>query len=144
MAYNLAKYIARRIKPYDKLINHEIKNSMEFKDIIDNIDIEEDEIVVNFDVSSLITNVPVNRALDIIYDCLESDSESNLRCQLDLYEVTKCLELCLRSTLFIFRGGLYRQEEDVAMDSPVSPIVANLFMHSLESSAVARSSPKVW
>ncbi|CAH8645410.1 unnamed protein product [Schistosoma bovis] len=81
---------------------------MEFKNIIDTIDIQEDEILASFDVSSLLTNIPVNRALDIIYDCLESDSDLDLGCPLDPSEVIKCLELCLRSTLSIFRD-LYRR-----------------------------------
>ncbi|VDP47692.1 unnamed protein product [Schistosoma mattheei] len=119
---------------------------MEFKNLIDTINIEEDEIMVSFDVSSLFTNVPINRALDIINDCLESDLDLNLRCPLDPSEVIKCLELCLRSTLFIFRGQLYRQEEGIVMGSPVSSIVANLFMHSLETSAIAKRlcPPKLW
>ncbi|VDP77728.1 unnamed protein product [Schistosoma mattheei] len=112
---------------------------MEFKNSIDTIDIEEDEIMSRFDVSSLFTNVPINRALDIINDCLKSDLDLNLHCPLDPPEVIKCLELCLRSTLFIFRGHLYRQKEGIAIGSPVSPIVANLFMHTLETSAIARS-----
>ncbi|VDP43753.1 unnamed protein product [Schistosoma mattheei] len=119
---------------------------MEFENLIDTIDIEEDEITASFDVSSLFTNVPINRALDIINDCLESDLDLNLRCPLYPPEVIRCLELRLRSTLFIFRGHLYRQKEGKAMGSPVSPIVANLFTHSLETSAIARSvyPPKLW
>ncbi|VDP57296.1 unnamed protein product [Schistosoma mattheei] len=143
---NLAKYLAKILKPYDKLISHEIKKSMEFKNIIDTIYVEEDEILASFDVSFLFINLPVNRELDIIHDCLESDSDMNLRCLLDPSEVIKCLELCLRSTLFTFRGDLYRQKEGIAMGSPVSPIVANLFMHSLETSAITRCvcPPMVW
>ncbi|VDP81307.1 unnamed protein product [Schistosoma mattheei] len=108
--------------------------TMEFKNIIDTIHIEDNEMMASFDVSSLFTNVPVNRALDIIYDYLESDSDLNLRCPLDPFEVIKCLKLRLQSTLFIFRGNLYKQKEGITMGSPVSPIVANLFMHSLEAS----------
>ncbi|VDO74593.1 unnamed protein product [Schistosoma margrebowiei] len=86
------------------------------------------------------------QALDINNDCLESDLDLNLRYPLDPPEVINCLELCSRSALFIFRGHLYRQEEGIAMGSPVYPIVANLFMHSLETSAIAKSvySPKLW
>ncbi|VDP37317.1 unnamed protein product [Schistosoma mattheei] len=119
---------------------------MEFKNLTDTIDIEEDEIMASFDVSSLFTNVPISRAMDIINVCLEADLDLNLRCPLDPPEVIKCLELCLRSTLFIFRGHLYRQKEGIVMGSPVSPMVANLFMQSLETSAIARSEypPKLW
>ncbi|VDP33399.1 unnamed protein product [Schistosoma mattheei] len=77
--YNLANYLARILKPYDKLINHGIKNSIKFRNNIDNIHIEEDEMIASFDEFSLFTNVPINRALDIIYGCLESDSDLNLR-----------------------------------------------------------------
>ncbi|KAH8874872.1 reverse transcriptase [Schistosoma japonicum] len=62
-----------------------------------------------------------------------------LRCSLDLTKIIKSLEWCLRSTLFIFRGEIYQQSEGVAIESPVSPVVANLFTHSLESSVILNS-----
>ncbi|VDP79738.1 unnamed protein product [Schistosoma mattheei] len=108
--YNLAKYLAKILKACEKLISHEITNSMEYKNFIDTIDIEEDEIMASFDVFSLLTNVLINRAFDIINDCLESDSDLNLRCLIDPSEDTKCIKLCLRSILFTFRGELYRQK----------------------------------
>ncbi|CAH8512007.1 unnamed protein product [Schistosoma guineensis] len=91
-SYNPKIYLAKVLKPYDKLINHEIKNSTEFKNNIDTIHIEENEMMPSFDVSSLFTNVFINRVLDIIYDYFESDSYFNLRSPLDPSEVIKCLE----------------------------------------------------
>ncbi|CAH8541549.1 unnamed protein product [Schistosoma rodhaini] len=144
--YNLSRYLAKILKPYESTIKHGIKNSNVFKDVISNIHIEEDEIMASFDVCSLFTNVPIKKTLDIICNLLDSDTDLKQRCPLVTSDIIKELDLCLRSTIFSFRGDLYRQTEGVAMGSPVSIIVANLFMHSLETSAISLCSqaPKVW
>ncbi|TNN12551.1 reverse transcriptase, partial [Schistosoma japonicum] len=74
----------------------------------------------------------------VINEYLLADNDLSLWCPLEPSEIIKCLSLCLNSTLFKFRGDLYKQTEGVAMGSPVSPIVANLFMHSLETNALSK------
>ncbi len=48
----------------------------------------------------------------------------------------KLLEFCLQSTYFMFDGQIYSQVEGAAMGSPVSPIVANIFMQWFEETAL--------
>lgn len=45
----------------------------------------------------------------------------------------KLVEHCLTSTFFNFQGEFYEKTCDVAMGSPLSPIVANLFMEYFET-----------
>ena len=40
--------------------------------------------------------------------------------------------MCLKSTYFTFEGNFYEQKEGVAMGSPVSAVVANLYMEFFE------------
>ena len=42
-------------------------------------------------------------------------------------------DVCLKSTYFSFQGRFYQQLEGAAMGSPISPIIANLFMEDLET-----------
>ena len=55
-------------------------------------------------------------------------------------------ELCVRSTYFSFQNRFYKQKDGAAMGSPLSPIIANLFMEDLEEKAIhsAQSPPTLW
>ena len=56
------------------------------------------------------------------------------------------LEFCLKNTYFIFQGQFFEQIEGVAMGSPVSPKVANLYMEYVEQKALgtAPHPPRFW
>ena len=61
------------------------------------------------------------------------------------------MELCefiLTTTYLTFRGYIYKQKFGTAMGSPVSPIVANLYMEFLEKEAIATApitcKPTLW
>ena len=90
--------------------------------------VESDEILVSFDVSSLFTNVPVGEAVSIICERLREDGRLGDRTFLSPEQIADLLEMCLRSTYFSFGGNLYQQKEGAAMGSPVSAVVANLYM----------------
>ena len=45
--------------------------------------------------------------------------------------------VCLKNTYFSFQDQFYEQVEGAAMGSPVSPIVANLYMEYLEQKALS-------
>ena len=60
--------------------------------------------------------------------------------------IIKLLEFCLRSTYFVFQGQYYEQVEGAAMGSPLSPIVANIYMEHFEAKALetAPYPPSLW
>ena len=88
----------------------------------------DNDLLTSFDVVSLYTKIPINEAVEVIKKV--SDPET-----------THLVEICLRSTYFCFQGEIYEQTEGVAKGSPLSPIVANLFMEDLEEKVI-NSSPQ--
>ena len=102
--------------------------------------------MVSFDVSSLFTNVPISEAVDIIRKRLDEDDSLEDRTPLSPQRVAELLQLCLRSTYFSFNGAFYEQKEGAAMGSPVSAVVANLYMEFFEEIALrtAPARPRIW
>lgn len=118
--------------------DYHVKNTKEFVTYIRQQQIEEVEIMVSFDVKSLFTNVPVYEALTIIGRKLEEDEYFEDRVSEGLTRTdVMLLELCLRSTNFVFQGEFYQQKDGAAMGSPVSPITDNLYMEFFEQLAIS-------
>ena len=88
-------------------------------------------------VSALFTSVPVDPALNIIKDLLEKDHTLKERTVLTVSDIILLLEFCLKNTYFSFQDQFYEQVEGATMGSPVSHIVANLYMEYLEQKALS-------
>ena len=80
-------------------------------------------------LKSLFTNVPLKETIDIILNKIyhEKKNETNIpRNMKDL------LYLCMKHDHFTYGGKIYIQIDGVAMGSPLGPVLANIFMISLE------------
>ncbi|XP_025996818.2 uncharacterized protein LOC105198378 [Solenopsis invicta] len=112
-----------------------IKNSIDFVNKIAKIKTKPNDILVSFDVVLLSTNVPVQYTLDIIK---KSD-----KLPANFFPL---IEHCLTSTYFQFQGEFFEQTSEAAMGSPVSPIIANIFMEHLEDKILKNAplKPSTW
>ncbi len=90
--------------------------------------------MVSFDVVSLFTNVPVDETCSIIKEKLLEDTNLHKRTQLhvSVEEIVELLKLCLSTTCFQWRDDFYEQTSGAAMGSPLSPVLANIFVEHFE------------
>ena len=144
--YGLSKHIASLLSPLEGKSDYYVKNSEHFINAIDDITLEQDDVLVSYDVRSLFTNVPVDEAIEVIFGMLVDDESLLDRTTLDARRIADLLELCLKSTYFGYQGMFYEQLEGAAMGSPVSAVVANLYMEHFENMALRSSpvQPKLW
>ena len=105
-----------------------------------------DEVMVSYDVRALFTSVPIQPSLEVIEKLLKEDPDLQKRTTMSTKNIMDLLEFCLRSTYFTHRGKFYEQVEGAAMGSPISPIVANLYMENFEMRALQSSPnpPSLW
>ena len=75
LLYNLNKYIANILKAYVRDVNNNAENSTTFSNYIRNVLIEDDEVMVSFDVTSLYMNMPIIDTLNIIKDYVNNDDQ---------------------------------------------------------------------
>ena len=61
-------------------------------------------------------------------------------------QIISLLEFCLKATHFHFQGRFFEQLQGAAMRSPISLIVANLYMEDFETKAIntAEYPPGIW
>ena len=144
--YGISKFIASKISPLAGKSDSYVKNSKHFIESIDGIRVEDDEVMISFDVKSLFTNVPIKESLEVIYEMLSNDDSLEERTLLTKERIIEMLRMCLKSTYFCYDGDYYEQKEGAAMGSPVSAIVANLYMEFFEKLAIETSpvKPTLW
>ena len=126
-------------------VTHHVYNNKDFLESIKDIKVE-DECIMSCDVSTLFTSIPIDTTINIIKKQLEDDKDLHSRTNMTIKHICCLLEFCLKNTYFNFNGEFYEQKEGAAMGSPISPIVANLFMEDLKIKAIRTSTtpPKIW
>ena len=144
--YEISKYIANILRPYGKLKEQHTHSSKLFSTFICQQKIEPDEIMVSFDVTSLYTTIPIDQALLTIRDLLEHDQKLADRTLLSPKQILDLLDILLRTTYFKFNGDFYQQTDGAAMGGPTSAIVSEIYMQSLETTAITTADhpPKIW
>ena len=138
--YNTSRYLADILNPLVGKNGHSVKNSREFVKEIKDMHIKEEEELCSFDVVSLFTNTPIEQALEVTARRLEKDSTLKKRTNLTVPDIMKLLQFTVTTTYFVFQGQLFVQKFGTAMGSPVSPLIANLYMEALEEEAI-RTAP---
>ena len=75
-------------------------------------------------------------AIEVIKGRLEQDTELPKRTIFSTNNILELLEFCLNNTYFLFQNQYFEQTKGVAMGSPVSTIVANIYMEAFEDRAI--------
>ena len=129
--------VARVIKLLIGNSQHHVHNTKQFADEIREIKLEEGECITSYDVTALFTSIPVASALDIIRRKLEQDADLPTRTIMTDDTIIELLGFCLNNTYFVFQDVVYEQTKGAAMGSPISPIVANIYMEAFENRAIS-------
>ena len=110
-----------------------------------NVSIEDDEIMVSFDVTSLYTNIPIIDSLNIIKNYINNDDQCTRKRAIPQDKFLDLVYLILRSTWYTFNSQFYEQTDSVAMGDPTSSTTAESYMQAYESTVIpmALHPPKV-
>ena len=119
-----------------KYENNNAKNSTTFSNYIRNVPIEDDEIMVSFDVTSLYTNIPIIDTLNIIKDYVHSDDQFARKTAIPQDKFLDLVNLVLTTTWYTFNSQFYQQTDGVAMGS--LHILTNTYTTALTTKQVIR------
>ncbi|KAJ8974279.1 hypothetical protein NQ317_012595 [Molorchus minor] len=120
----------------------QVKNSNEFIKKLNNIQLQDGEILISFDVCSLFPSVPIPQTLDYLRNLLELNNFS----QEVVNEYINLTKLCMKQYCFQFNNSFFEQHEGTAMGNSLSPFIANLFMSRFETDIKEEFEyfPRIW
>jgi len=128
-AHNLSTFL-RRILPDIIKFNprYTLKNSSQLCKHLSDIFIPNNSILFSFDVNNLFTNIPHSECINILNSHLHNSDVPDHIAEY-LLSLTK---LALEQDFFRFNNRFYKQSDGLAMGSPLSPFLSELFMSSFE------------
>ena len=88
--------------------------------------------MISFDVVSLFTAISVEKACERMPTKLELDVTLPSRTILTIDDIISLLRFTLSNSFFTYNSTTYQQVHGCAMGSPVSPVIANLYMEETE------------
>lgn len=126
----LAKHLSKLLGTISKC---HLKNSGDLIKRIKNSTARNKQLA-SLDVTSLFTKVPTDKAISLLREKVTPD---NVDLPIPHRDFVDLLELCVKFNYFTFSDQPYRQKFGMAMGSPISAVLANLFMESLEAGPFA-------
>ena len=109
---------------------------------MEQIKLGENDILVSFDIVSLFTNVSVKEACIIAKEKLLLNSTLPQRTSLSPENIYDLLKLCLNTTCFQWQEKYYEQTYGAPMGSPLSLVMANLFIEEFKKNTLATATLK--
>ena len=96
---------------------------------------------VSFDVTSLFTNVPLDKTIEIILKRVYKKKE--IITTIQKHEMKELIYLSTKYVQFSFNNEIYMQNDAVAMGSPLGPVFAKNVMVDLERTITPSLSDKI-
>ena len=125
-----------------------VKDSKGLAESLKEKTINPDETIVYFDVSALFTSIPVPVALEVINRKLTTHiTQEGLQAFLEHSHsipkdiIISLLKLVLNNCVLSLQHKFYKQCQEAAMGSPVSPVIANIYMEYFEELALGLTMP---
>ena len=107
---------------------HAVLNSKEITNEISNTTLPKSYILASFDITNLYTNVPLQDTIDITKNILKD----NLNNEKDIKNITKIIEHCTEQNICTFKNKTYKMIDGLPMGSPLSGLLANIYVEHIE------------
>ena len=133
--FQLARYLAKILSPLSSL-QYTIESSNKFINAIKQQVITSNYKLVSSDVRSLFTNVPLDRAFDIILKRIYDTH--GITTNIGRKEMKNLITLCTKNVPFTFYNEIYQQRDGVAMGSALGPVLVEIIMAEPENSIVPK------
>nr|VZH99619.1 unnamed protein product [Spirometra erinaceieuropaei] len=129
--YNLAKWLFRSMRSLTSDSTTTVCSAAQFLERLKGMRLNEDEVMVSFDVTSLFTSIPHWLAVETVGELLERKYDETSE-SVKWRHLIQLLKFCLK-TFFTFGGRVYEQIKGTPMGSPLSGFIAEAVLQKVET-----------
>jgi hypothetical protein len=127
----LSQVLDRLLRPVLEKCQYVLKDSRELVKLLENLKFENDVILATSDVTSLYTNIDIDDCIKRVLYMHWRHSPRDKHQEQTLLRIG--LETILKENYFVSPNGkVYHQLRGLAMGTPIAPLLANIYMYSLE------------
>ena len=124
--------MAKILNQYITLNNHyNITNSVNLANDLTKLEINENHRFITFDIKDLYVNVPVYETLDITKNRLLQNNDTLIP-----QHILSLLRVVLTQNYFTFQQKIYQPNQGIAMGSPISSLIAEIFLQQYEDTNI--------
>ena len=136
--YGISQYLVKLIQPTLNKSKYKITNSSSFVNEAKDWLVKRDEVQVSYDIVNLYPSVPINKALDVLMDQLNSDKDDLMKrtklCLKDIYELA---ELCLNKCYFLWNSEIRILKNSGPIGLSFMVVLSESYVQNLEQKAIA-------
>jgi len=127
-SYKATKKLNKILQQHLNLDNHHtIINSTTLAQDLTKLNINTKHRLITMDIKDLYVNIPITETTDITKTPMLKHNEPEIATQ-----ICKLLETILHKNYFIFQEQIYQPNKGIAMGSPISGTIAEIFLQHLE------------
>lgn len=106
-----------------------LRDCLQLVDNIKNLHLPLNAKLISFDVINLFPSIPTKEIVSTCSGHINKNTSLNINQKKELYSA---LEVCIKQNYFQFNNKVYSQLDGLPMGSPLSPLLSEIFMASLE------------
>jgi len=125
----LTNFINPSLSPLNNNNPYDIKNALELKEKIKDLNIDNNDIILSLDIVSLFTNIPLDYLIKILSKKWnEIEPHTSIKCKNTFLKVIKFI---CNNNYFLFNKQVYRQLNGTPMGSSISINLSGIVINSL-------------
>ena len=137
--YSICKVLTDIINPIDEKGKSFIRDTYHFKEMLQEVEVREDDIIGSLDVVGMFPNIPVKKTLSIVKEELRNDENLKSRTKWEVEDISKLLEISIETYFKTLDGKIYFQKDQkdgLPIGKSISKPMAGIYMHWFEKAYV--------
>jgi hypothetical protein len=134
-SYKAAKHLIHILNTHLNLSNtYNVTQSTLLATELSRLHITESHRLITYDIKDLFVNIPINEVTQIIHNSLGRQTQQNTTIQ-----IIKLTKTVLSQNYFTFQNKIYHTNKGVALGSPISNIIAEIFLQHYENTYIKQA-----